>query len=473
VGYGTYSLKMDFSGLKLTISNKMKIPGILELNSRTKYGMTSRNTPMYLFRPLDTSAGLYIVGSTHKDTSSNVLAMVDVDSLPPPKKLTRANLVSIIGKCGDMFAEKEALLNQYYSTPWKKFDITTPSDEIPLLKGFTFNVDPIGCRDIDDVFTIGDDGFFYITIADVGAWFVANPQHPFIKTASQIGQTIYDDGKAVGPLLPIESECSLLPGVKRLGVSLKFKWTGTQIEDISFQRTTIINNLTFTYESIYNTEYSKILDTIGSYLAKRRIIDSHEWIEQLMLFYNCEAAKVLAQKKNGLMRIHAEPDHDKLELYKTILGSEARFLAYKSAEYVWALDQCDKRHWGLNADNYCHATSPIRRYADILNQLILTDRWNPDWIVSSDQLNNLSKRAKKYHRDAFFLQSLFSNDSKSVDGIVVNDHRIWVPDWKRMVTCKNVYTPGTSGVLKYSLDLNQTTWKRRMVFRFEDTGYLG
>lgn len=458
------------------MSYTMKIPGILELNSRTKYGMTSRNVPIYLFRPLDISAGLYIVGSSHKDTSSNVLAMVDVDSLPQPKKLTRANLVSIIGKCGDIFAEKEALLNQYYSTTWNKFNITSlskPSDDVPILKGVTFNVDPSGCQDIDDVFTIGDDGFFYITIADVGSWFVANPQHPFIKTACQIGQSMYDDGKAVGPLLPIESECSLIPGVKRLGVSLKFKWTGSQIEEISFQRTSIINNATFTYENIYNTEYSKILDILASYLAKRRVVDSHEWIEQLMLFYNCEAAKILSQKKNGLMRVHEEPDQDKLELYKTILGSDARFLSYKSAEYVWAADQSDKRHWGLNTDKYCHATSPIRRYADILNQLILTDRWNSDWYVSNQQLNDLSKKSKKYHREAFFLQSLFSTDSKCVEGIVVNDHRIWVPEWKRMITCKNEYTPGTSGILKYSLDLNQTTWKRRMVFRFEDTNYLG
>lgn len=453
----------------------MKIPGILELSSRTKYGMTSRNVPIYLFRPLDTTLPPCIVGSSNEDTSANVIAVVDVAEMQPTK-LTRGNLVRILGSCGDIWAEKEALLLQYSDQPWKKFDTQTivpPSfEDRRLIEGYTLNIDPAGCHDIDDVLTFGDDGYMYITIADVSAWFAANPDHQFVRTAATIGQTLYDSGKVVAPLLPIESECSLLPGKERLGVSLKFRWTG-KIEDISFERTRVINNRAFTYDSIYESRKANQISEIASYLAGRQIMDSHEWVEQLMLFYNCEAANVLAQRGLGLLRVHELPDEERLVQFGNILGPDARFLAYKSAEYVWVNKKGDRRHWGLDKDYYCHASSPIRRYADIINQLVLTNSWNTQWTVESGLLNGLSKKAKKFDRDSFFLNQVLGDKKRFTDGIVVNDHRVWAPDWKRMITCKNDFTPGTKGMIHYSLDMNQSTWKRRMVFRFEDTGYLG
>jgi hypothetical protein len=42
-----------------------------------------------------------------------------------------------------------------------------------------------------------------------------------------------------------------------------------------------------------------------------------------------------------------------------------------------------------------------------------------------------------------------------------------VPGWKRMVSCKNE-AEGKRGTLHFSLDMNQPTWKKRMVFRFVD-----
>lgn len=454
----------------------MKIPGILELSSRTKYGMTSRNVPIYLFRPLNTTLPLCIVGSSNKDTSANVLALVDVTEIQPAK-LNRGNLIRILGSCGDISAEKEALLLEYSDQPWRKFDtqnIQRPSFEgRRLIEGYTLNIDPLGCQDIDDVLTFGDDGYIYITIADVSAWFLANPNHPFVKIASTLGQTLYDSGRVVAPLLPIEKECSLLPGEERLGISLKFLWTGSKIEEISFEKTRIINNKTFTYDNIYESNKANLLREISSYLAGYQVVDSHKWIEQLMLFYNCQAANLLAQKGVGILRVHETPDEERLNQFSNILGPDAKFLAYKSAEYVWVNEKGGRIHWGLNKQHYCHASSPIRRYADIINQIVLSNNWNSDWNVETELLNGLSRKAKKFDRDSFFLNKVLDTANRSTYGIIVNDHRIWAPEWKRMVTCKNDFTPGTKGVLHYSLDMNQSTWKRRMVFRFEGTGYLG
>lgn len=449
----------------------MKVPGILELSSRTRYGMTSRNVPMYLFRPFDfRKYSLCVVGCSQRDTSSNVLALVDVDQWNS-ESLTRGQLVRIFGKCGYSPAEKEALLHQYTEFPWKKFDTSTiqrPYEDRPLLKGYTFNVDPIGCRDIDDVFTIGDDGYFYITIGDVSEWFKQNKGHAFIQIASNLGQTLYSDGQIVSPLLPFEKECSLLQGEERYGVSMRFKWTGSSIQDVSFLKTKIMNTETFNYDSVYYSKYAQLLREIASYLLGCDTIDSHEWIEQLMILYNTEAAKILVNTQKGLLRTHSAPDLEKLELYKRLIGLDARYIGYKSATYVGATAE-NTVHWGLEKQQYCHATSPIRRFADIVNQSILKGDVI-DFEYDIDILNEQSKCAKQYEKELFFLDAVLNSDSRYVEGaVVLNDHRIWVREWKRVITCKNTFPPGTRGIVKYSLDMNQSTWKRKMVFRFEDT----
>ena len=433
------------------------IPGIIELSSKTIYGFTSRNVPIYRFKPLNTALSDYLVGCSHKDKSRNMLGLVQ------KADTVRTNLIRLIGPCGDIEAEREALLLQYSSNEWKKFDKKTIAyprvGERVFLNGVTFNIDPVGCRDIDDVITIGDDGYIYITIADVGSWMNENPS--ILEKASTIGQTLYEEGRVVSPLLPNEEQYSLLPNQERLGIALKFKWTGSEIIETSFQKVNLVNNRSFTYEEAQTCQYASILKEIASYLGNKELTDSHDWIEQLMIFYNCEAAKLLVDKKQGILR--SQEQNENLNTYK-ILG----ILENKSANYIPASNP--QPHYGLNKDKYCHATSPIRRFADIINQMVLCDYKIID--IAFDTLNRLQKQAKKYDRDSFFLNKLLTTVERTIEGIVLNDHRVWVPEWRRIVTCKNDKQPETKGILKYSLDMNQSTWKRRMVFKFVDTDYL-
>lgn len=436
------------------------IPGIVELTSKTIYGLTSRNIPIYRFKPLNTSLPDYLVGCSLKDRTKNMIGLIEKTDVQ------RSNLIRLIGPCGDLKSEKEGLLLQYSTNIWKKFDkknIKFPmKDKRNTVKGYTFNIDPIGCRDIDDVITVGEDETMYITIADVASWMNVNPD--LFEKARTIGQTLYDDGKVVSPLLPIQEECSLFPNQERLGISLKFKWTGNEIKDVSFEKVNIINNESLTYEQAQSFQYSKLLKEIASYLAGYELEDSHNWIEQFMLFYNYEVAKVLVEKKEGIIRYQEEADIEKLNEYKNI-GINETFLANKSAKYGYASEP--KHHWGLKKDHYCHASSPIRRFADIVNQMVLCEYLIPAYDVN--ELNELQQQSKKYERDGFFLQKILETDKRLIQGVTLSDHRIWVPEWKRIITCKNIYSPGTTGILKYSLDMNQPTWKRRMVFKFEDT----
>jgi len=442
------------------------IPGILELTSRTKYGMTSRNVPLYLFRPLNQKLEKCIVGSTHI-SATNVLALVDVAKWEV-SKLSRGHLNRILGNCGDFDVEEEALSYQFRKQGWSAgITICIPNcdPERHQITGVSFNIDPAGCRDIDDVFTIGDDGYFYITIADVSEWMKENPES--LRKAQVIGQTQYTiDGHIIQSMIPFEQDCSLFPGVERMGVSLRFKITDSQVEDIQFIKTRITNNISYTYDSVYESEHAGTLEQVVKILGCSSS-DSHDWVAQLMIFYNTEAAKVLKQKGQGILRVHSAPDVEKLEAYKS-LGVDGQFLAFKSAKYV--LTSSDEKHWGLNTDLYCHATSPIRRFADVVNQYVLKGETPPD--VDLDMLNERSQELKQYARDAFFIRQLRSG-KRQVTGVSLNDHRVWVPEWKRIVTCKNNSLPGTHGKLQFSLDMNQSTWKRRMVFKFGDTTNLG
>lgn len=438
------------------------IPGILQLTSKTIYGLTSRNVPIYRFKPLNTKLPDYLVGCSLKDRTNNMLALVQ------KSETQRTNLIRLIGPCGNLECEREALFFQYSSNEWKKFDKSTivfpPKDERKTIKGYTFNIDPAGCQDIDDVITITEDGSIYITIADVGSWMNVNPD--LFERAGKIGQTLYENGKVISPLLPIQEECSLFPNQERLGISLKFIWTGNEIKDISFEKVNIINNKSLTYEEAQLFQYSNLLKEISSYLASEELTDSHDWIEQFMLFYNCEVAKKLVEKRKGLLRYQDPADIEKLNEYKNI-GINELFLANKSAKYISAEEP--KSHWGLNKEYYCHATSPIRRFADIVSQLVLCDYFIPE--LNCDQLNQLQQQAKKFERDSFFLTTILGTDCRCVEGISLSDHRIWVSSWKKIITCNNYSIPGTTGQLKYSLDMNRPNWKRRMVFKFEDTNY--
>jgi exoribonuclease R len=438
------------------------IPGILQLNSKTKYGMSSRKIPSYLFKPLNTSLPDCIVGSSAKDVTSNVLAIITVEHWDT-EKLTRGTLIRIIGKCGDIAAEEEAILYQYTQPRCKKDKVIInqpPFDSHKLVVGRTFNVDPEGCIDIDDVITVGEDGFIYIVIADVGCWMKENSK--LFEHAANIGQTFYNNGRVIVPLLPIQEECSMIVGKKRRGIALKFKWNGREITDTSFEQVIVINNQSFTYENIYVSKYSGLLKELSSHLANKDITDSHEWIEQLMIFYNCQVAKELISRNKGILRSQHAPDIEKLNEYLA-LGVDLKILANKSAFYCHTNEH--SMHWGLNKE-YCHASSPIRRFADIVNQMVLMY----DTVdIDIDKLNTISSNAKKYERDIFFVNKVLGSSRRKICGTVLNERRVWVPAWKRIITCENSIKPGTYGTLYYSVNMNQPTWKKRMVFRFEDT----
>lgn len=124
--------------------------------------------------------------------------------------------------------------------------------------------------------------------------------------------------------------------------------------------------------------------------------DAHRMIEEAMLLTNVMAAKYLEREKiNVLYRNHEGPDSQKLEALRDFLKAFGLRLSGgdnpSSMDYAKLLKRIEKRpdlhllqtvllrslrqamyspnnvgHFGLNYERYCHFTSPIRRYPDMI-----------------------------------------------------------------------------------------------------------
>ncbi len=494
----------------LSRSPQPPIVGVLELASKTKYGMTSRNIPIYLFIPYSKAYPPFIVGSSEKDTTQNYVAVIEFASWD--HQFPRGNLKKLIGPCGSVVAEEEALLLQYAPIPTLKEPGELLKDDAPsrdtLNPTITFNIDPVGCKDVDDVISVvlppdaAQDATITITISDVAAHI--QEMSALDVVAATIGQTFYKDGMAIRPMLPLalsEDSLSLLPGKERLGLSLSFSWNETDgKKDFRWHETRLVNQKTYTYEEAEASTEEHIMlfaKAVGG-------SNSHEWIEEAMKLYNLEAAKLLVGAGVGILRAHSAPDFERLEKY---VGWDKRLaaLASSAASYVEYLGSGSSeaiKHFGLGAEQYCHATSPIRRYADLMNQRLLKQiiRKNTENLVVSVSLHDLNKRskaAKAYERDLCFMRALLGSGTATatkatgriLDISIIGDGEIkirtWIENWKKTIQSiykgtllgdggkwliksrdeKNelIIAEGDLVEIEYAANLRARRWKERLV----------
>ena len=143
-------------------------------------------------------------------------------------------------------------------------------------------------------------------------------------------------------------------------------------------------------------------------IVLRHRLDSHRLIEELMITANVAAARELASRgKDCLFRVHDRPSDERLENLRTFLsmhghgslqarrpspGDLARVLdRVASSDELQIVEDFVLRcqalaaysprnigHFGLALDQYCHFTSPIRRYADLLIHRALLGETIPD-----------------------------------------------------------------------------------------------
>jgi exoribonuclease R len=487
------------------------ISGTLELSAKVRYGIGSRGIPLFRFVPYDTSIGPFAVGCSQRDLFHNVHAIVTPNAAnaanaePSPQSspsfrtlLPKATLVQNLGIPTNE-TNLQVLLAAYAFDGKKSLrlpkvaqqNIPSPlSEEFskrPHVEGITFHIDPPGCKDVDDSFSfLPIDGRTWrvsINIADVSAWVKEGSEHD-VKASERATSFYSPEGEALVPMFPreiSEGAASLRGSEPRPTFSLQFTWTpGTPepLSDFQWVEAMATTHTSYTYDEAdaAQAEGMNALKELSAELDPTNTAQtSHEWVQNMMILYNRKAGETLRQKRNGILRRHSAPKAAALAQW-TAIDPSLSFLAYEAATFCLATDE-DTRHFGLSeVDSYAYASSPIRRYCDLVNQRILKGASAAVQQETVDALNRRQKQAKAFSRDLFFMGQL-TTDVKVQEGLIVahtdkalTAFKAYIPAWKRCVKVKcmeDLPPVGSRVSLEWLCDYEKPNWKEKIIFRMK------
>lgn len=283
-------------------------------------------------------------------------------------------------------------------------DFSYEKDSVCVQEFFT--IDPIGCKDFDDGFSVDGD-IISVLISNV----------PEILARNKIWEwnqafTIYSPTgcRNMLPKLLSENICSLvadgnLKSCIRLDIDMKSNvktfhlCTGICKRNYVYEETTLLENKQ--YQILEN--YAKGNDST--------VHDSHDVVEFYMMLFNRIGASLI---DNGI--------------YRSTVENETNISFFKfRGEYT-----CDKKgHAILGEEAYGHFTSPIRRVVDIVNLICLekrlrlcefdihADRFVEFWKNNLEEMNRQSRVLKILQSQWFCLDLLVSQGSSVKVEVVI------------------------------------------------------
>jgi len=312
-------------------------------------------------------------------------------------------------------------------------------ERVDLTDLYTFTIDPTTSKDFDDAISISSDGTNYklgVHIADVSSFIKVNSELDLIARNKM--NTTYLNGDT-NHMLPTELSnnlCSLVPGEIRKTVTVMANFNNHgELIDYQIFRSKIKSKKRYTYQDVreqinnysmdnniknlYNFVSSKYTNVLGEFNLP--IIDlkldinktpvnielenydmAHIMIEKCMILANEIVAEDLC-KKNKLFpfRCHPKPNKDQEEKYNyfkqfsnnAFYQEVIKIKSYKNAFYSYK----NISHYGLSSEKYCHFTSPIRRYIDIVIHRILLDEYQ----YSEEELEVICNLANKLESNSF------------------------------------------------------------------------
>jgi exosome complex exonuclease DIS3/RRP44 len=422
--------------------NKYYLVGILYLNTNVKYGFTKKNVPYYKFKPISQKYPDFIVPSKEKK-KDKFYCVITFNKWDITNKSPIGQIEKFIGSVGRLNNEIEMLLYKTNIYPKKK---QIEYCDLPIIEEkpeyITFSIDPKGCQDIDDALHYKElyNGF------EVGIH-IANAAK-FIKEINMnIYSSIYLDNSQINMLSEKHSFelCSLTNKTNKRALSLILFYNKKyELQSYKFKECIIYNNA-FSYtqaDKINSLSFDKLnnlqknikdLFQLTKIINKDHELNATSMVESYMLLYNIITAKVLYNYNNNtILRTHKFISNLKKD--NSILGKYLNKTNQNAALYQVNPDKTN--HEGLDAKFYTHATSPIRRYVDIINQINLIKYLNSEEIIIEtqiDEINTFSKKLRKFYNLYKKLSLIFKiTTSQHYDAYIIrikkNRVNIFIPD---------------------------------------------
>jgi exoribonuclease R len=327
----------------------------------------------------------------------------------------------------------------------KKYNIEDRQDVL------VYSIDPHGCTDIDDAFSIQPDGDGYKVSIYIANVFVFMEELKLWDQIEHRVSTIYlpDKKRTMLPAILSENLCSLLEKQTRIAfcMDVYLDSNGQLISKPEFKNVSIKVYSNFAYEEPKlrsNKNYKLMLELTKK--MKPGINDSHDLVEYWMIFMNSKCGEELANIQNGIFRIatiRENMDNKMSKIIRNWNDVSCKYVVFSNTENI--------SHQLLKADSYAHITSPIRRLVDLLNQTIFIYHMNiseisegatkfvKDWTRKIEYINKKTKSIRKVQTDCDLMTMCYNNPD-----IVTTIHQGIVFD----------QVVDTDGMFKYSIYLH-------------------
>lgn len=420
----------------IKVRSQQIIIGILHLNNNQKYGFNKRNVPYYKFTSISGKYPQFIVPTKSKEKKALYCA-IKFNKWNTNNKHPIGQIETLIGQVGVFENEIDMLF--YHTNIYPKKNKIKYLDNNQLSESidyYTFSIDPKGCKDIDDAlhFKKYDD---YIEIGI----HIANVARIIKTLDTNFFSTIYLDNKQIN-MLDDEityNVCSLGNGLPKHALSLILKYKKEELIEYYFKETMVVNKA-LSYEEanrIFENSNSHDLKDLNDFtrtLKKLPNLDSNKMIEHYMLLYNhLFAKKCYNYNKHTILRTHqlklqnCDLNDEKLQLYLNRLNQNA-------ANYI--VNPENTCHEQLQLDYYTHATSPIRRYVDIINQINMINLIKNESFIDTDNIESINlfqKKSRKFYNYYKKLKLIFNMKKSLIEEAYIIDInnlkiKVYIPD---------------------------------------------
>ena len=429
-----------------------KIVGVLRLDDNKRYGYNKKNVPYVKFSSVSGKYPDFIVPCKLRSKSAQY-AVISFNRWNTSDKHPVGQIEEYLGDVSDEYSTIRMLFAKVgIRMSGKKMSyhsIDFPSNK--KIDYRTFSIDPVGCRDIDDAFhftRLGNgDVEIGIHIANVARQMVFMNTH-------QYSSIYYRNGRQDNMLEDKYSfdNFSLTTGQKRLALSLVIKIRDRNEVSREF-RESVVKNTALSYDEV---NFMDEMEINGKKQQARKLLEfsreffgedemtAQKMVERYMIMYNSAVAEKL---------FACNPQEVILRTHQGSLGGESsgtitdshlmEFLNRRKMEAaVYAIAPEDTRHLTLGLDFYTHATSPIRRYVDIINQHMIISSIDADYTwsrdsfkIDIDSINTFNKSLRKFYNYYKKLEIVHSgrlDEHRDFDAYIVGIKgvklTIWIPD---------------------------------------------